>query len=175
MSILVSPLSQVMELVGQRRPDHVISLLDPDMPFPELGPAYDGRHLRLEFHDVNEPLPGMIPPGDDHVGHLLRFLGDSADGQSLLVHCRAGISRSTATAFIVACYRNPDIDELAIARELRRVAPLARPNETLIAIADRLMKRGGRMSAAYTETFAELEWVLVSENVPFELDSSFLS
>src|SRR5688572_17774282 len=99
MSILVSPLSQVMDLVGQRRPDRVISLLDPDMSFPELGPDYDGRHLRLGFHDVNESMPGVIPPGDDHVGDLLRFIGDLTDGQSVLVHCKAGISRSTATAF----------------------------------------------------------------------------
>ena len=175
MSILVSPLSQVMDLVGRKKPDRVISLLDPETPFPELGPSYDGRHLRLKFHDVTEPSPGIIPPGDEHVGDLLRFIGDCTDGESLLVHCMAGISRSTATAFIVSCYRNRRVSELAIAQELRRVAPMARPNGSLIAIADRLMQRDGRMWRAFAATFALLDWCDVYENVPFELDSSTLS
>ena len=173
MSIMVSPLSQVVELVGRRKPDRVISLLDPEMPFPEFGTSYDGRHLRLQFHDVNEPSPGIIPPGDDHVGDLLRFMGGWANGESLMVHCRAGISRSTATAFVAACYRNPRVTELAIARELRRVAPLARPNERIIGLADGLMKREGRMSAAFAEMFGALDWVNVGENVPFEMNSRF--
>ena len=67
------------------------------------------------------------------------------------------------------------VPELAIAEELRRVAPLARPNGSLIAIADRLMQREGRMWRAFADTFAILAWVEVYENVPFELDSSFLS
>ena len=175
MSILVSPLSRVMDLVDQRKPDRVISLLDPETEFPELGPTYDGRHLRLGFHDVIEPSPGIIPPGEDHVGDVLRFIDDWPEGQSLLVHCKAGISRSTATAFIAACHRYPRVTELAIAQELRRVAPLARPNGSLIAIADRLMQREGRMWGAFVDTFATLDWIDVYENIPFELDSSFLS
>ena len=117
----------------------------------------------------------MIPPDEDHVGDLLRFIGDWGDGQSLLVHCRAGISRSTATAFVAACHRNPRAHELTIARELRRVAPLARPNASLIAIADQLMQREGRMWRAFVDTFATLDWVDVGENVPFEMDSRFVS
>jgi predicted protein tyrosine phosphatase len=87
----------------------------------------------------------------------------------------AGISRSTATAFIVSCYRNRRVTELAIAQELRRVAPMARPNGSLIAIADRLLQRDGRMWRAFAATFALLEWCDVYENVPVELDSSTLS
>ena len=163
-----------MDLVTERRPNRVISLLDPESPFPELGPSYTGRHLRLMFHDAHEVAPGVIVPADEHVVDLLEFLGGWAEGESLLIHCRAGIGRSTATAYVAACYRNPEVSELTIALELRRVAPLARPNETLIRIADRLLKRGGRMSSAIAETDRDLARIDVAENVPFELPSRFV-
>jgi predicted protein tyrosine phosphatase len=171
--ILVSPLSRVMELVARRKPDRVISVLDPETPFPELGPSYTGRHLRLVFHDAHDPGPGTIVPAEEHITEMLAFLGEWADAESLLVHCHAGIGRSTATAFVAACYRNPAIPEQSIALELRRVAPLSRPNELLVRVADRLMEREGRMSAAIAETGRGLGWVDVAEGVPFELPSRF--
>jgi predicted protein tyrosine phosphatase len=173
MTILVCPLSRVADLVAERNPGRVISVLDPDMSFPDLGVAYAGRHLRLAFHDVHEAAPGLTAAGDQHAADLLSFLKEWKAGESLLVHCRAGIGRSTATAFVAACYRNPDVPELAIARELRRLAPLARPNATVIRLADARMNRGGRMNAAFDATFRGLPWVDVDEGVPFELPVPF--
>jgi predicted protein tyrosine phosphatase len=173
MSILVTPLSFLPELVEGRRPSRVISLLDPDTPFPDLGPSYADRHLCLSFHDAHLPWPGVTPPGSHHVAQLLRFI-DAWDGTDpLLVHCFAGIGRSTATAFVTACYRNPKASELAIATTLRRVAPHARPNESLIDLADALLERNGRMSDAIAETGRGLGWLDLPEPKPFELPSRF--
>lgn len=168
-TILVSPLSRVLELVATRKPYRVISILDPETPFPELGAAYADRHLRLSFHDVHEAAPGLAAVMDEHVTQLLSFLDDWGDGESILIHCHAGIGRSTATGFVARCYRNPAASELAIARDLRRVAPLSRPNEAVVKIADRLMRRDGRMLHAIRETGRGLAWVDVNEGVPFEL------
>jgi predicted protein tyrosine phosphatase len=168
-TILVSPLSRVLELVATRKPDRVISILDPETPFPELGAAYAGRHLRLTFHDVHGPAPGLVPVMEEHMAQLLSFLGGWHDGESILIHCHAGIGRSTATGFVARCYRNPSASELAIARDLRSVAPLARPNEAVVRIADRLMRRRGRMIDAISRTGRGLGWVDVNEGVPFEL------
>src|SRR4029453_1350040 len=148
MSILVPPLPHGVDLVSRRKPSRVISLLDPGDPFPELGTLYVDRHLRLSFHDAHSPEPGLTIPSVTHITQLLDFLERWEVGESLLVHCRMGVGRSTATAFIAACHRNPQAPELQIATELRRVAPFARPNETVIKIADTLMHRGGRMTAA---------------------------
>jgi predicted protein tyrosine phosphatase len=172
-TILVSPLSQLSELVVRRRPGRVISLLDPDTPFPDLGPAYSDRHLRLAFHDTNTPAPDITLPSAQHIAELVAFL-DRWDGtECLLIHCRAGISRSTATAFVAACHRNPEVSEAHIASELRRVAPLARPNETVVKLADAAMGRNGRMSAAIAETGRGLTWVDVVEGEAFELAADF--
>jgi predicted protein tyrosine phosphatase len=151
----------------------VISLLDPGSPFPELGPAYAERHLRLAFHDTNSPAPGVTLATAQHLAELVEFLECWDAAECLLVHCRAGISRSTATAFVAACHRNPHASELEIATELRRVAPHARPNETLVRLADTVMGRGGRMSTALTETGRGLGWIDLLEAEPFELASDF--
>lgn len=173
MSILVGPLSQLPDLLVRRRPGRVISVLDPGIPFPELGPAYVDRHLRLAFHDAHSPAPGVTVPSAQHIAQLLAFLTSWDASESLLIHCRAGIGRSTATAFVAACHRNPHASELGIAIELRRVAPLARPNERLVALADAVMGRSGRMSAAIADTGRGLAWINVPEGQPFELASHF--
>lgn len=173
MSILVSPLSQLPDLLLGRKPGRVISVLDPGVPFPELGPPYIDRHLRLAFHDAHSPATGVTVPSAQHIAQLLAFLTAWDANESLLVHCRAGIGRSTATAFVAACYRNPHVSELNIAIELRRVAPLARPNETLVKLADTVMDRNGRMSAAIANTRRGLAWIDLPEGQPFELASQF--
>ncbi len=91
----------------------------------------------------------------------------------MLVHCRAGIGRSTATAFIAACRHNPRTSEFVIARALRAASSNARPNETLVALADAVMKRDGRMHRAIAETGRGLPWIEVYENEPFEMPSRF--
>jgi len=169
MTILVCPLSRVEEMIARHQPGRVISLLDPESPFPDLGDQYRGRHLRLQVHDICNAAEDLVAPGASHVRALLGFLGGWTREQPLLIHCRAGISRSTATAFIAACFVNPGADEYAIATALRRAAPLARPNATLVALADAEMGRGGRMTAAIFSTGRDLLWPGVEEGEPFHL------
>lgn len=169
MKILVCPLSKVTEMVALHTPGRVVSLLDPEWPFPDLGPSYAGRHLRLGFHDIQDPAEDLVVPSAEHVRGLLGFIMAWDRKEPLLIHCRAGISRSTAAAFIAACVANPDTPELEIAVALRRAAPLARPNEALIRLADSAMGRGGRMSEAIATTGRDLPWIDVEEGEPFHM------
>ncbi len=71
---------------------------------------------------------GCHPPSAEHVGELIDFV-QSWDRQApLLIHCFAGLSRSTAAAFIAMCALNPRTPEEAIARALRRSSDTAVPN-----------------------------------------------
>jgi predicted protein tyrosine phosphatase len=167
--IVVCPLSQVEEMVARHQPVRVISLLDPEHDFPELGPAYAGRHLRLRFHDVHVPAPQDIAPSAEHVDRLLRFISESSPGERLLIHCRAGISRSTAAAFIAACFLYPDEPERNLALALRRAAPFARPPQLRVALGDAALAREGRMIDAIASTGQDLPWADVDENIAFEL------
>jgi len=173
MTILVCPLSRVAQVVVERTPERVVSVLDPDFEFPELGSAFRGRHLRLRFHDIHVATDGQVLPTHEQARELIDFLDGWTRTGPMLVHCRAGIGRSTATAFIAACRHNPHTSELVIARALRKVSSNARPNETLVALADAVMQRDGRMRRAITETGRGLPWIEVYENEPFEMPSQF--
>lgn len=173
MTILVCPLSQVLQMVAEHAPERIVSLLDPGMTFPNAGPAYAERHLRLKFHDAHNATFGMIPPTAQHVDTLLDFLTGWSRQAPILIHCRAGIGRSTATAFVTACLHNPQADEMEIAKVLRQTSANARPNETLVSLADAALGRSGRMIRAIEQTGRNLPWLTVGENIPFALPDIF--
>jgi predicted protein tyrosine phosphatase len=168
--ILVCPLSKVDEMVARHKPARVISLLDPHFTFPDLGSAYaGGRHLRLRFHDIHVAGADEIAPSAGHVARLIEFVSALAPGEDLLIHCRAGISRSTAAAFIAACCLHPDVPERDLAQALRRASPLARPNRVMVALADVALGRDGRMTAAIISTGRNLPWIEAFEGEAFEM------
>jgi predicted protein tyrosine phosphatase len=84
----------------------------------------------------------------------------------MVVHCWAGISRSTASAFAIACARDPDADELEVALAMRRASPSAFPNRRIVALADDILGRHGRMVAAVEAMGGN---GFVAEGVPFDL------
>ena len=145
--IIVSPLSAVPRLVSDSGVTHVLGLLGPESAHPELGLS-ERNHLRLVFHDITDPMDGMLPPMRAHVEKIVDFVENWDRTGKLLIHCWAGISRSTASAFTAMCLINPWLDEHEIARELRTHSPVATPNRRIIGFADELLDRKGRMLAA---------------------------
>ena len=173
MPIFVCPLSKLLEMMERHKPTRVVSVLDPGSSFPDLGASYTEKHLRLEFHDIHFPVFTYVMPAPGHVDRLLNFIRRGSPQESLLIHCRAGIGRSTATAYIAACFHNPQMDEREIAAALRRAAPFARPNEALIRIADDALGRNGRMLAAITESGRNLPPLNLMEGDAFQIASIF--
>jgi predicted protein tyrosine phosphatase len=148
--IIVSSLARAPEIIASERPSHVVSLLSPqDIHLAVFDHAAE-RHLRLEMHDIGEgPFElGAVPPCAEHVAQLLSFSANWRGDEAILIHCWAGISRSTAAAFTLACARNPTVDEIAIAQALRRASVTAFPNPLIIAYADEALGRSGRMVEA---------------------------
>jgi len=150
MTLLVCPLSQVEAARTLHRPSHLVSLLSPASA-AEAWPIADGASLRLAFHDVAEPREGFTPPDAALVARLLDFATAWDATRPMLVHCWAGVSRSTAAAFVIACQRAPRRSERQIAQALRTAAPYATPNPLLVSLADAALGRDGRMSAAIAE------------------------
>jgi predicted protein tyrosine phosphatase len=167
--IVVCPLSRLPGVVATRSPERIVSLLDPGSSFPEFESVVGGRHLKLAVHDVHLPAAGEIAPAAKHIDDLLAFLALWQRTGPLVIHCRAGIGRSTAAAFIASCLYSPEVSELDVARVLRIASPTARPNESLVRIADVAMKRSGRMTEAIVETGRGLPWPAVKEGFPFEM------
>jgi predicted protein tyrosine phosphatase len=145
--LLIAPFSALEDTVRRHRPSHLLTLLDqPFVPTPES--IHSERHLRLRMHDIVEAVEGGVVPESSHVAELIAF-GKTWDRTApLLVHCWAGISRSTAAAYILLCDLHGSGAEERIAQGLRFHAPHAQPNRLLIRHADLLLGREGRMIAA---------------------------
>ncbi len=112
------------------------------------------RHLKLDMDDITQAQPDMTLPSERHVLELLDFVADWDQNSPLLIHCFAGMSRSTACAFIAICALNPETDEGRIARAMRRLSATATPNRKLVALADDILARDGRMIAAVSDMYA---------------------
>ncbi len=173
MTIIVCPLSRAPEIARKRKPSHVVSLLDPAASFPVLAGFASDRHLCVEVHDINEETAGLDACCDRRMRRILDFVLSWDRTDPLLVHCYAGISRSTATAFIAACAHNPGADELEIAQALRAASPAAWPNRRFVALADAELARNGRMCEAIEAIGVGHSWCDIGENEPFALASSF--
>jgi predicted protein tyrosine phosphatase len=145
MEIIVSPLAAVQLLINKHKVSHVVSLLGPETPHRCFSGIADSHHLKLTFHDIIEPAEGLTPPAADHVETLIGFLKAREGHDPLLIHCWAGISRSTASAFTAMCLYNPDRDEYKLAQQLRGLSHVATPNRRIVAFADDIMGRSGRM------------------------------
>jgi predicted protein tyrosine phosphatase len=145
-----------------------VSLLDPGSMFPTgHGVA---EHLKLAMHDITEHHEGWDAPAREHVEALIGFVEQwRREAGPILIHCYAGISRSSATAFVTACVHNPRADEGAIAWALRRASKAAWPNRRIVALADATLGRGGRMLAAIDAIGAGHSWEEIGENQPFEI------
>jgi predicted protein tyrosine phosphatase len=146
--IIVCPLSAVQRLVNDHRVGNVVSLLGPDIPHRSYTGIATDRHLQLTFHDIVEPIDGFISPRVEDAETLVDFFKRWERQAPILIHCWAGISRSTAAAFTALCMLRPDMSEERIAKELRRASPSATPNRLLVSHADAILKRDGRMVAA---------------------------
>ena len=96
-------------------------------------------------------MPGHVLPEATHLDELLRFVRAWDRAEPMLIHCFAGVSRSTAAAYIAACALAPERDEFAIARSLRAASSTASPNARLVALADDALGRCGRMNEAIAE------------------------
>jgi predicted protein tyrosine phosphatase len=111
----------------------------------------EANHLRVQVDDITEAMQGFIAPNESHVTQVLDFVRGWDRRAPLVVHCYAGISRSTASAFAAACMLNPDRSESEIARRIRAASPIASPNRLLVTLADRALGRNGRMLRALDE------------------------
>jgi predicted protein tyrosine phosphatase len=172
MTIIVCPLSRVPEIARDRKPSHVVSLLDPGTPFPVLLYAEE-RHLQVNVHDIEAATEGLDACCDKRMRTILDFVGGWSAAEPILIHCYAGLSRSTATAFITACAHNPDVDEVAIASALRLASPTASPNRRFVALADAELGRKGRMTRAIETIGRGPPWTEIGEAVPFALPGRF--
>ena len=152
-AIHICSLKMVGTLAAQIKPSHVLSLLGDANLFPQTPAGIAAiNHLKLNVADISAQQDGMITPGADHIEELIafgrRWAKENAGTRPLLVHCFAGISRSTASALTIACALRPKTLEQTFADALRDSSASAQPNSLMIEHADDLLARNGRLIEA---------------------------
>ncbi len=146
--IHVCPLSKLAETVRVTGAQSLVTLIDKGTPVSRPSGIAAEEHLVVVLSDIVAELEGHTLPAKAHVEKLLAFVRRWDQAAPLLIHCWAGVSRSPAAAFIAACALRPHRDEAGIARAVRANSPTATPNARLVAIADTMLGRNGRMIAA---------------------------
>jgi predicted protein tyrosine phosphatase len=146
--IHVCPLSKLPETVRATGAQSLVTLIDKGTLVRRPSGIAAGKHLVVVLSDIVAELEGHTLPSETHVEKFLAFVRRWDQTGPLLIHCWAGVSRSPAAAFIAACALRPHRNEAEIAQGVRANSPTATPNARLVAIADAMLGRNGRMVAA---------------------------
>jgi predicted protein tyrosine phosphatase len=145
--------SALLEFESERF-DRVVSI---GSPFEEKPKGLDKcpNVLRLEFDDVDEDIIGehWVHPNENDITNLINFAQE--DCNEILIHCHAGISRSTAAGFIMnSIFFGKGKEEGAIIVTARQCQELdIAPNRLMIKIADKLLDREGKMIQIVDDIF----------------------
>lgn len=164
--IHVCPLRSVPDVIVSSGAGHLLTCLQGEIVVETPASIEPARHVRLDLDDIPRPMPGFVAPNARHIADLIRFAHGWGGRGPAVIHCWAGISRSTAAAFISLCALNPGVPERLIARLLREASPTAFPNRLMIMLGDVALKRDGRMVDAI-ESIGRGE--TVGEAHPFSL------
>ena len=167
MYLYICPLSHVDEAVRTHGAAHVVTLINLQTPVPTPASVPAGNHLFLGMNDIAEPREGFVSPSRDQVAELIAFARGWDRAAPVVVHCWAGVSRSTAAAFTIACTLRPERPADDIARDIRRLSATATPNPMIVRFADGLLERGGEMVRA-AQSIGRGQ--MAAEGVPFRLD-----
>lgn len=153
-TLFVGGLHNARDLVERHGITHAISLLDPMCPLPDLG-LHHSRHRSFTMIDTeNAQAPGA--PQEKQVREALAFAGSLPPDARLLVHCHAGISRSSALALAILAQKlgmkDPEqLFDVLTTEICRNAAPnllIARHADRILALNGRLTKLAGRIGSA---------------------------
>jgi predicted protein tyrosine phosphatase len=123
----------------------LITLINREIAVPRPAAIPPAQHLLVGISDITVEMEGQVLASEEHIASLLDFVRLWDRAAPLLIHCFAGVSRSTAAAYITACALRPQLCEHELAQRLRRASPTATPNARLVDLGDRMLNRQGRM------------------------------
>ena len=147
----VCSLAALPDTVKATGASHILTVMANVEQVQRPASVLEANHLRVSMDDITEHMDGFLAPSDLHIEKVLGFVRRWDRQAPMVVHCYAGISRSTASAFAAACMLNPHRDEVSIARQIRAASPIAQPNRLIVSLADKALGRDGRMLRALDE------------------------
>jgi predicted protein tyrosine phosphatase len=143
---------------------HILSICAPE--FPTLTPGwFFGVHKHVFFQDVisirdAEALDARAPTATD-IREVLKYgreclVTSRVEPTHLLIHCTHGASRSPAAAYAILCLWLGRGREIQAKDFLLKIRPNSVPNFLVVAYADKLLRREGKMVEAIQSLNDEL-------------------
>jgi predicted protein tyrosine phosphatase len=165
--IHVCSLAALPDTVKSTGASHILTVMANVAQVQRPESVLPANHLKVQMDDITEAIDGFVAPSDSHIEQVLNFVRGWDRSAPLVVHCYAGISRSTASAFAAVCALNPNRDEISIAEQIRAASPIAQPNRLIVTLADKALGREGRMLRALDEMGPGS---MLVEGRPFRID-----
>src|SRR5262249_55026245 len=111
----VCSLAALPEIVKMTGASHVLTVMGNVDQVQRPASVLAANHLKVSMDDIIDPMEGYTTPSEAHVEQVLNFVRGWNRAAPMVIHCYAGVSRSTASAFAAACMLNPHRDEVEIA------------------------------------------------------------
>jgi predicted protein tyrosine phosphatase len=135
---------------------HLLSIDNPGDPTPTPS-EFDGVHWNISFNDIATQAEAIefdatLPEMQD-VQQVLDYAESCQQASQvqpvhLLVHCMAGVSRSTAAAYAMISSMFGEGREHDALKHILEIRPQASPNPLMVKHADAILKRNGKMLEA---------------------------
>ncbi len=143
----VSCLPRAADVALEWRATHVISMLDPELDDRHVPLIRDAEHLVVRLRDQENPaatrhFPELVL---DLFGRVQPIV--ERPDTRILVHCHAGVSRSTAFAYVMIAHRAGPGREHEAFDALMTIVNKPWPNRRIVEILDRNWGRSGALLA----------------------------
>ncbi len=115
--IAIYSLEAIVELVSRKKTNlNIVSIRSSRMPEDlykvfEHYPKNFKSIIMEEFDDIESPDDMFIVPEEEHVKRILEW---AKDKNNIAVHCTAGVSRSSAIAYLIACSKMPASEAIKV-------------------------------------------------------------
>jgi predicted protein tyrosine phosphatase len=139
---------------------HIISINDPGTNPPSTLRNHSGNHLILNFCDTNKNYKESAPKLE-HIKQIIDFSGTFNDESQILVHCHAGISRSSAAALAIIASNESNANNAIF--NLLNIKRMIFPNALMVGLIDESLRFNGDLLKTYKETFERLYGIEVSK------------
>src|SRR2546430_4511543 len=131
--IHVCSLAALPDTVKATRASHVLTVMANVEQVQRPVSVLPAHHLKVTMDDITEQMDGFVAPCEQHIEKVLAFVRGWDRSAPMVVHCYAGISRSTASAFMAACALNPHKEENLISKQNRAAPAIAPPNRLIVS------------------------------------------
>lgn len=151
-NLRITNLPEARRLLKEKWPDWAVTLLGPEKSWHRdhdtLWSTGD-NHVRIVVDDITSEWSGWEACRHKHIHELLTWALNIQPGDNVLIHCRAGVSRSTAASIAVLVSRG------ATPRDaidyVQKIRPVLDPNELILKRADEVLGLRGELIEAYNQ------------------------